>query len=184
MDRNSINLWRQRHRPGIWTRSWQSCGTRVKSSIMCSHQGRIRELPSRKALMESWMVCAPSCFRRHYGRSDLNESNIDFFVGDQLHLTLGHVAGSSSQRTPLHIGTGRAGRGPLDPESIDITSNFAAQLPTIRARLFTDLQAAYQGDPAATSPSEILLCYPGMTAVIYYRFAHALYRLGARLPRA
>ena len=63
--------------------------------------------------------------------------------------------------------------------SIDITTNFAAQLPAIRALLFSDLQAAYRGDPAATSPSEILLCYPGMTAIIYYRLAHALHELGA-----
>ena len=71
---------------------------------------------------------------------------------------------------------------PSIQKAIEITNKFAAQLPTIRARLFTDLQAAYQGDPAATSASEILLCYPGMTAIIYYRVAHALYELGARLP--
>jgi len=59
-----------------------------------------------------------------------------------------------------------------------ITGDFAAQLPAIRELLVSDLQAAYQGDPAATSVSEILLCYPGMTAIIYHRFAHALYRLG------
>jgi serine O-acetyltransferase len=45
--------------------------------------------------------------------------------------------------------------------------------------LVSDLLAAFNGDPAATSPSEILLCYPGMTAVMYYRLAHALYELGA-----
>ena len=49
----------------------------------------------------------------------------------------------------------------------------------LRDLLVSDLQAAYQGDPAATSMSEILLCYPGMTATIYYRIAHALYGLGA-----
>ncbi len=45
----------------------------------------------------------------------------------------------------------------------------------------SDLLAAYQGDPAATSISEILLCYPGMNAVIRYRLAHALHGLGTPL---
>jgi len=50
--------------------------------------------------------------------------------------------------------------------------------------LFSDLQAAYQGDPAATGISEILLCYPGVTAIFYHRVAHALWRLDVPLlPR-
>ncbi len=44
-----------------------------------------------------------------------------------------------------------------------------------------DLQAAYEGDPAATTVTEILLGYPGMVAVIHYRLARALYLLGATL---
>ena len=75
----------------------------------------------------------------------------------------------------------RSGRSTARP--VEITTEFAASLPSIRARLFTDLQAAYQGDPAATSASEILLCYPGMTAIIYYRLAHALYELGCATGR-
>jgi serine O-acetyltransferase len=69
----------------------------------------------------------------------------------------------------------------LTERAQQITREFASQLPAIRALLVSDLQAAYQGDPAATSISEILLCYPGTVAVIYYRLAHALYRLDARL---
>jgi serine O-acetyltransferase len=63
----------------------------------------------------------------------------------------------------------------------EITREFASQLPEIRALLVSDLQAAYQGDPAATSVSEILLSYPGITAIISYRIAHALYKLGSPL---
>ena len=73
---------------------------------------------------------------------------------------------------------------PRSQKPSEMTNKFAAQLPAIRALLFTDLQAAYQGDPAATSASEILLCYPGMTAIIYYRIAHALLRLGCAACRA
>ena len=105
-----------------------------------------------------------------------------FFVGDRLHLTLGMLQDQVRRDSCSYRPQDEQDEAPSIQKAIDITSKFAAQLPTIRARLFTDLQAAYQGDPAATSSSEILLCYPGMTAVIYYRVAHALYELGARLP--
>ena len=61
-----------------------------------------------------------------------------------------------------------------------ITAEFARRLPDVRADVVSDLQAAYQGDPAATSVSEILLCYPGIQAVICHRLAHRLYGLGAQ----
>ncbi|ULA60675.1 MAG: Serine acetyltransferase, plasmid [Nitrospira sp.] len=146
------------------------------------HQGRIRELPSRKALLEVLDGLCAILFPTHYGRPDLNESNIDYFVGNQLHQTLS-VLQDQVRRGLLFVSEGDEREDTeANHSAYDITTRFAAQLPAIRAQFFTDLQAAYQGDPAATSSSEILLCYPGMTAVIYYRVAHALYELGARLP--
>ena len=50
-----------------------------------------------------------------------------------------------------------------------------ANLPEIRRQLNTDLQAAYQGDPAAKSTDEIILCYPAFIAIATYRLAHVLY---------
>src|SRR5690606_16993342 len=72
----------------------------------------------------------------------------------------------------------------LDTRATEITRQFAAQLPEVRALLVSDLHAAFQGDPAATSISEILLCYPGFMAITYYRLAHVLHVLGMPLlPR-
>ena len=146
------------------------------------HQGRIRELPSRKALLGVLDGLCAVLFPTHYGRSDLNELNIDYFVGNQLNLTLS-VLQDQIRRGLLFVSDQDDQQDPcVNRTAIEMTTKFAALLPSIRARLFTDLQAAYQGDPAATSASEILLCYPGMTAIIYYRLAHALYELGAHLP--
>ncbi|AMO95164.1 bacterial transferase hexapeptide family protein [Collimonas fungivorans] len=69
----------------------------------------------------------------------------------------------------------------LNRQALAVTRQFAAGLPAIRDLLASDIQAAYSGDPAATSISEILLCYPGTTAIIYHRLAHALHGLGAPL---
>ena len=56
---------------------------------------------------------------------------------------------------------------------------FAGRLPHIRRLLESDIQAAYEGDPAARSIDEVLVCYPGITAITYYRLAHELHCLGA-----
>lgn len=62
-----------------------------------------------------------------------------------------------------------------------LTAQFAAELPAIRVLIVSDIRAAMSGDPAATSVSEILLCYPGVSAAIHYRIAHALYEMGSPL---
>lgn len=58
-------------------------------------------------------------------------------------------------------------------------------IPAVRALAEADVQAAYDGDPAATGTDEILMCYPGVFAVTVYRLAHELYCAGVPLlPRS
>lgn len=65
-----------------------------------------------------------------------------------------------------------------------ITAAFLESLPDIKALLQTDVQAAYEGDPAARSLQEIRLAYPAFEAISIYRLAHRLYELGVPLlPR-
>ena len=58
---------------------------------------------------------------------------------------------------------------------------FALSLPRIRSLLDSDVLAAFQGDPAARSVDEVLVCYPGLHAVIHHRLAHRLHELGVPL---
>ena len=60
-----------------------------------------------------------------------------------------------------------------DPEAV-AEALFAA-LPEVQRQLQTDLNAAYEGDPAAGSVEEIILCYPAFPAIAAYRLAHVLY---------
>jgi len=143
------------------------------------HRGRVRELPSRLILTEILDGLAAALFPTHYGRSDLTDDSIDYFVGNTLHTALTGLT-EQVRRSLSFIST------PNDQPDADlagqargITYAFADQLPAIRALLVDDLLAAFQGDPAATSVSEILVCYPGFAAIIHYRMAHALHRLGA-----
>jgi len=65
-----------------------------------------------------------------------------------------------------------------------ITSRFLASLPELRASLAADVEAAYEGDPAATGTDEVIFCYPGLYAITCYRMANRLLREGATvIPR-
>jgi serine O-acetyltransferase len=143
------------------------------------HKGRIREMPSREAIAQIIQGLCAALFPTHYGRPDLSDESIDYFVGNTLNSTLVLLAEQVRRGLLFVTDVDTQHDAKVADQAHAITREFASQLPGIRALLVSDLQAAYQGDPAATSVSEILLCYPGMTAIIYYRLAHALYKLGA-----
>ena len=72
--------------------------------------------------------------------------------------------------------------GAVDTESV--ATALISALPNIKRRLLFDGEAIYEGDPAARSPEEVILSYPGFIAISVYRIAHELYSLGVPyLPR-
>lgn len=71
-----------------------------------------------------------------------------------------------------------------EEKSQELCLQFFRQLPELRAIIQTDVQAAFDGDPAATSKDEVIFCYPGLFAITVYRLAHILYMLHVPLlPR-
>ncbi|MFT3850240.1 MAG: serine acetyltransferase [Propionivibrio sp.] len=143
------------------------------------HKGRIRELPSREVLAQIVNHLASALFPTHYGQRDLTDESVDYFVGNTLNSALSDLAEQVRRGLFFVSAEDAENDAALQQKAIEITQRFAARLPSIRALLVSDLHAAYRGDPAATSYSEILLCYPGMIAVIHHRLAHALHELGA-----
>ncbi len=68
--------------------------------------------------------------------------------------------------------------------AVKVTEAFLEELPSIRSVLQEDIQAAYEGDPAAMSKMEVVMAYPGLYAITVHRIAHALYKLKVPiLPR-
>ena len=66
----------------------------------------------------------------------------------------------------------------------EISLEFFHRIPKVRALVQTDLKAAYDGDPAATSYDEIVFSYPGLFAIMVYRLAHELHDLDVpMIPR-
>ena len=72
----------------------------------------------------------------------------------------------------------------LSAKAEELTIEFLARIPRIRALVNTDMQASFEGDPAAFNKAEIVLCYPGLLASTINRLAHELFLLGVPLiPR-
>ena len=138
------------------------------------------KLPSRKELQLILDGLGGVLFPNRLGLPDLNDEGIDYFVGHTLENLLRKLYKQISRE--LQFVYGLQGVDDADDEqAISIARQFAAQLPVIRKLVDTDIQAAYEGDPAARSPDEVLVCYPGITAIIHHRLAHVLYQLGAPL---
>jgi serine O-acetyltransferase len=74
----------------------------------------------------------------------------------------------------------RGGNGSIEPDADRILTDFFSKLATVREMLWTDIDAAYEGDPASTSFEEIILAYPSLEAIAIQRLAHVLYQ--ADLP--
>lgn len=80
------------------------------------------------------------------------------------------------------------GAGETHPQAQEhaqqICLDFFREIPQVRDYVQDDLQAAYDGDPAASSKDEVIFSYPGLFAITVYRLAHVLYTLGVpMLPR-
>jgi serine O-acetyltransferase len=143
-----------------------------------SHQtrygsGPLPVLPSRPAIIGIVDGLAAALFPRHYGPKDLTYERVDAYVTETLATSL-----AALQTEILHeqeLGS-RQSDGAADATPPKIVQRFAEALPRLRAMLETDIRAAYEGDPAATSIDEVMCCYPGVAAVIRHRFAHELYR--------
>ncbi len=72
---------------------------------------------------------------------------------------------------------------PTEAKAEEVLTEFFKQLPSVRRVLWTDIDAAYEGDPAATSYEEIILAYPALEAIAIYRMAHLFYGKVPLIPR-
>jgi serine O-acetyltransferase len=140
-----------------------------------------REFPSRDALAAIVESLKGALFPMRLGPPDLRHESEDFYVGHTLDSALQSLL--TQARLELRYNARHQPRdaAEIDAEAEEAVRAFAAALPGIRHLLDGDVLAAYQGDPAARSVDEVLLCYPGILAMIHHRLAHQLYDLGLPL---
>lgn len=139
------------------------------------------QLPSRDEIARIVEDLRMALFPGYFGPSELTTDNIAFHMGS----TLDRVR--RSLREQIRRGFCFVCNGcdtECEVRTESAIQRFLERLPVVRRRLATDVQAAYEGDPAATSPDETIFCYPGVLAVTNHRLAHELHALGVPLiPR-
>ncbi|MFT7775895.1 serine O-acetyltransferase EpsC [Roseateles sp.] len=155
--RGARKRWREEHRRG----------------------GDGRELPSRELLAAMVQSLSGALFPMRLGPPTLQPEDEDFYVGH----TLGSALTTLRQQAALELRHDARQRGGGEPagDAAELAGRFLRTLPAVRVLLDSDVLAAYRGDPAARSVDEVLLCYPGLRALISHRLAHELYRLGLPL---
>ena len=163
-------------------------GCRERSPLNNRSTIKPAALPSPKVLTKVMESLTAALYPRRLGPTAaeqgalaLREARIDEFVGLTLHDSLLALRDQICIELVARATTDDSPAMQEQQQATSITSGFAALLPCIRTLLDSDLVAAYRGDPAAESLDEVLVCYPGMQAIIHHRFAHALHGLGAPL---
>ncbi|MDD2547497.1 MAG: serine acetyltransferase [Burkholderiaceae bacterium] len=136
-----------------------------------------REFPSRDALARIVEQLKEALFPMRLGPHDLRQDSEDFFVAHRLDTALHALLGQVALELRYVRRQSAQAEGDVQADALGVTRAFAQSLPSIRRLLDSDVLAAYQGDPAARSVDEVLLCYPGVLAMIYHRLAHRLYQL-------
>ncbi len=147
-------------------------------------RGHGQPLPSRNTIVKIVEDIRSLLFPGYFGISEMDTGSMRYHVGS----TLDRVQREMQEQ----IKRGVCFVCEKDPEecttcedrSLTMIRTFVERLPEVQRLLATDVRAAYEGDPAATSPDEAIFCYPGMLAITNYRIAHELHRLGVPLiPR-
>ncbi len=146
-----------------------------------------RHLPSRAATVEIVGLLLELTYPGYIGRMGLTRHNIRYHVGELLP-RLWELLVEQLQECLLSDCEDEADfdrrRQTCREGAVEAARRFVEQIPAVRAMLAEDVQAAFDGDPAATCTAEVILAYPGVLAVTIHRYAHALQRLGVpMMPR-
>ncbi|HUU09699.1 MAG TPA: serine O-acetyltransferase EpsC [Phycisphaerae bacterium] len=144
----------------------------------------LRSLPSRESVSEILDGLKEIVYPGYFGRRNFTRENIRYHIGDriyqvyrllteQVYLSVIH----DCRRTDAECDH-------CDGLATQLAADFFRRLPPVRRLLEGDVQAAYDGDPAARSLDEIIFSYPGLQAITVYRLAHELWEMKVPLlPR-
>lgn len=147
-------------------------------------------LPSTEVVIEIIDDLKEIIFPGYRRRQNLHLGNVTYHIGDlidSLHDKLTQQIARAlrhDHQLKLKLSCGDPGDVDFEARGQDVAIRFLESLPCVREMIASDVQAAFDGDPAAQSLDEIIFCYPGLEAVTVYRLAHELCRLEVPLiPR-
>ncbi|MFT4067798.1 serine O-acetyltransferase EpsC [Paraburkholderia sp.] len=140
-----------------------------------------RDLPSRDALALVIDALKGALFPMRLGPPDLRQESENFYVAHALDAALHGLLLQARLELQYAARREQTESEAIESRALTAVRAFSERLPAIRSLLDSDVIAAYHGDPAAGSVDEVLLCYPGVLAMIHHRLAHELYGLGLPL---
>ena len=141
-------------------------------------------LPSRDVVIEIVEALRSVLFPGYFGYPDLKVHSVLYHVGATLD-RIQHPLQEQVRRGLCFTCMEETLCCPVcDDRAQVITRTFLERLPHLQKILATDVRAAFEGDPAASSPDEVIFCYPAIAAITNFRMAHELHVLGVPLiPR-
>lgn len=122
-------------------------------------------------------------FPGFFEKKTLNKSSIEYHIGELLE-DIQYRLTKQVSKALFHSAEAPKDEDEAYQQAADIVQKFLRKIPDLRAILATDVQAAYDGDPAAFNTDEVIFSYPGVFAITVNRIAHELHILGVPLiPR-
>ncbi|MBL4686188.1 MAG: serine acetyltransferase [Nannocystaceae bacterium] len=145
-------------------------------------------LPSRAEISALLDDLVAILFPGYFTREQLDDLTARWLVGERCARVLRgleRVIGRALCDSPETGADGQpCSNATINRRAHDLSIELISRIPSIRAVLDTDVQAALAGDPAARSPAEVIMSYPGVLAIAVHRVAHQLYTFGVPLlPR-
>jgi len=132
-------------------------------------------LPLRDRIREILDLLTEVIFPGYTGARDITSSNINFVVGDILCQVQNQLIEQVERAFRHQCRLKQCNSDGCHIMAQEVVEHLLAQIPKIRRLLKTDIQAAFDSDPAAGSFEEIVLSYPGLKAITTHRIAHELY---------
>ncbi|MEO0454649.1 MAG: serine O-acetyltransferase [Verrucomicrobiota bacterium] len=140
-------------------------------------------LPSKNEIGEITLRLMRLLFPGFYNSKDVVRESLPDDTRERIQWICAHLGQEIIKSLQFDLPEDLAQEDLMD-RTQEVLCAFHQRIPQIRQLLDTDVQAAFDGDPAATKREEIILAYPGLEAISVYRMAHILYELKVKMiPR-
>ena len=137
-------------------------------------------LPNRDVVIQIIQDLQKVFFPAYFGGTAVSQVTAETYV----EFLLGDIFTALREQVELAFSNTITDPAELESRTDEACTRFIRHLPKIQAMLMKDVQANYDGDPAAGSKEEVIFSYPGLYAIFVYRVAHELYESGVPLiPR-
>ena len=136
-----------------------------------------RNLPSREIIVEIFQDLLKIIFPGYYGKKEITNRNISFYIGDLLD-SIDERLTAETYKALCYICEcmdKECDKAECRDQAREMCTHLLVQLPKVRKLLKGDVQAAFDGDPAAKSTEEVIVSYPFVLAITAHRIAHELY---------